>query len=127
MFTSRFIYADIFNNSDTGLKEYWLLSEYQENGCLYSYLKEKRVNWHQICNFTLSILNGLAYLHREIANVKPTIAHRDIKSKNILVKANGTCCIADFGLAIVLKNGKLNDLDINSQVRSLVSQKAKTN
>lgn len=31
---------------------------------------------------------------------KPAIAHRDIKSKNILVKKNGTCCIADFGLAI---------------------------
>jgi len=115
-FILKFIYADMFNNSDTALKEYWLLSEYQENGCLYSYLKEKRVNWQQICNFTLSILNGLAYLHREIPNVKNTIAHRDIKSKNILVKTNGTCCIADFGLAIVLKNGKLNDLDINSQV-----------
>ena len=31
---------------------------------------------------------------------KPAIAHRDIKSKNILVKKNGTCCIADLGLAV---------------------------
>lgn len=31
---------------------------------------------------------------------KPSIAHRDIKSKNILVKKNGTCCIADLGLAV---------------------------
>lgn len=28
------------------------------------------------------------------------MAHRDLKSKNILVKANGTCVIADFGLAV---------------------------
>jgi serine/threonine protein kinase len=31
---------------------------------------------------------------------KPAIAHRDIKSKNILVKKDGTCCIADLGLAV---------------------------
>lgn len=31
---------------------------------------------------------------------KPAMAHRDIKSKNILVKKNGSCCIADLGLAV---------------------------
>ncbi|KAH9498584.1 Bone morphogenetic protein receptor type-1B [Bulinus truncatus] len=29
---------------------------------------------------------------------KPAIAHRDLKSKNILVRSNGTCCVADLGL-----------------------------
>lgn len=31
---------------------------------------------------------------------KPAIAHRDIKSKNILVKKNGMAVIADLGLAV---------------------------
>lgn len=31
---------------------------------------------------------------------KPAIAHRDLKTKNILVKVNGTCAIGDLGLAV---------------------------
>ena len=90
--------------------------EYHHNGSLYDYLKLNTLSWKQICNYSLSILNGLSYLHSEIVRSKPTIAHRDLKSKNILVKSNGTCCIADFGLALALKGGKLNSSDIKSQV-----------
>lgn len=31
---------------------------------------------------------------------KPAIAHRDLKSKNILVKSNLSCVIGDLGLAV---------------------------
>jgi len=31
---------------------------------------------------------------------KPAIAHRDLKSKNILVKRDLTCAIADLGLCV---------------------------
>lgn len=34
---------------------------------------------------------------------KPAIAHRDIKSRNILVKKDRSCAIADFGLAVKYK------------------------
>ena len=37
---------------------------------------------------------------------KPQIAHRDIKSKNILVKSDGECAVADFGLAVVFDSQK---------------------
>ncbi|XKL61528.1 hypothetical protein PGB90_008585 [Kerria lacca] len=49
-----------------------------------------------------SIATGLAHLHMEIVGTqgKPAIAHRDLKSKNILVKFNGTCAIGDLGLAV---------------------------
>jgi bone morphogenetic protein receptor type-1B len=42
-----------------------------------------------VCNFVSSIFPG-----------KPAIAHRDMKTKNILVKKDGSCCIADLGLAV---------------------------
>lgn len=57
---------------------------------------------------------GLCHLHTEIYGTqgKPAIAHRDLKSKNILIKKNGACCIADLGLAV-----KFNRFDAVSVYR----------
>ena len=66
-----------------------------------------------MCQITYSAVCGLAHLHTEISGLqgKPTVAHRDVKSKNILVKKNGQCCISDLGLA-VLHRTENNQLDI---------------
>ena len=117
-FKLRFYGAEMFQIDK--LNQYWIIMDYHREGSLFDYLKVNTVSWQKICNYSLSILNGLAYLHSDIAKPnsmsKPTIAHRDLKSKNIIVKSNGTCCIADFGLALALKDGKLNTSDIKSQV-----------
>ena len=49
-----------------------------------------------------SACSGLVHLHTPIVGVrsKPIMAHRDLKSSNILVKSDLTCCIADMGLAV---------------------------
>ena len=56
----------------------------------------------QMINMAMSIATGLTHLHLEISGTqgKPAIAHRDLKSRNILVKKDLTCVIADLGLCV---------------------------
>ena len=46
----------------------------------------------------------LEFLHEETPQ-RNAIAHRDFKSKNVLIKDDLTACISDFGLALVLEPG----------------------
>ncbi|KAL1137941.1 hypothetical protein AAG570_009636 [Ranatra chinensis] len=95
-----FIAAD---NKDNGTwTQLWLITDYHENGSLFDFLNRCTVDVPGMIRMALSIATGLAHLHMEIVGTqgKPAIAHRDLKSKNILVKANGTCAIGDLGLAV---------------------------
>ncbi|XP_054601886.1 activin A receptor type 1Ba isoform X1 [Nothobranchius furzeri] len=95
-----FIAAD---NKDNGTwTQLWLVSDYHEHGSLFDYLNRYSVTIEGMIKLALSAASGLAHLHMEILGTqgKPGIAHRDLKSKNILVKKNGTCAIADLGLAV---------------------------
>ncbi|XP_059056005.1 activin receptor type-1-like [Achroia grisella] len=79
----------------------WLITHFHPLGSLYEHLNRNTLTRHQMMVICLSIINGLLHLHTEIYGTqgKPAIAHRDIKSKNILMKVNGECAIADLGLA----------------------------
>lgn len=91
--------------------EYWLITAYHSNGSLCDYLKAHTVSWTELCKIAESMARGLMHLHEEIPAsktdaLKPAIAHRDFKSKNVLLKNDLTACIADFGLALMFKPGK---------------------
>ncbi|CAB4068144.1 ACVR1 [Lepeophtheirus salmonis] len=65
-------------------------------------LIETSLSVEESMKILISTLNGLVHLHTEIFGTKgkPGIAHRDMKTKNVLVRMDGTCVIADFGLAV---------------------------
>lgn len=91
--------------------ELWLITEFQQNGSLYDYLKGKTISWCELCKLAESIARGLSFLHDEIIPcnglpLKPAVAHRDFKSKNVLIKADLSACISDFGLAMKFEPGK---------------------
>lgn len=91
--------------------EYWLITEYHELGSLCDYLKAHTVTYVELLRIAEGIARGLTHLHEEFParvlsgnerqGLKPSVAHRDFKSKNVLLKPDLTACIADFGLALV--------------------------
>ncbi|XP_062507938.1 TGF-beta receptor type-1-like [Corticium candelabrum] len=97
------------DNRDNGTwTQLWMVMDYHPNGSLYDFLCDRSISLREMYRFCVSIANGLSHLHMEIMGSKtqpgiakkPAIAHRDIKSKNILVKNDGECCLADLGLAV---------------------------
>lgn len=96
-----------------------LITDYHEMGSLYDYLQDHCLDPNTLLLMAKSIASGLSHLHTEIFSTrgKPAVAHRDIKSKNILVKRNGECCIADFGLAVKFLS-ETNEIDVPPNVRS---------
>lgn len=96
-----------------------LITDYHEFGSLHDYLQSHVLDSNSLYVMALSIASGLSHLHTEIYGTKgkPAIAHRDIKSKNILVKRNGQCAIADFGLAVrYLSDTNEIDIALNTRV-----------
>ncbi|KJH48798.1 hypothetical protein DICVIV_05051 [Dictyocaulus viviparus] len=106
----RYVDAERRNN------EYWLITEFMNGGNLYDYLMKDVLSLRQCLRIMSGMLEGLAFLH-EAQGRKFTVVHRDIKSKNILLKSAETneaeltltACIADFGLATVFSSPRIDD------------------
>uniref|UniRef100_A0A3P9HA98 receptor protein serine/threonine kinase n=1 Tax=Oryzias latipes TaxID=8090 RepID=A0A3P9HA98_ORYLA len=111
-----FIAADIKGTGSW--TQLYLITDYHENGSLYDYLKSNTLDVTALLKLAFSSISGLCHLHTEIYGTqgKPAIAHRDLKSKNILVKKNGSCCIADLGLAVKYKSDT-DEVDIPLNLR----------
>ncbi|KAI1900213.1 hypothetical protein AGOR_G00047690 [Albula goreensis] len=111
-----FIAADIKGTGSW--TQLYLITDYHESGSLYDYLKSTTLDTKAMLRLAYSSVSGLCHLHTEIFGTqgKPAIAHRDLKSKNVLVKKNGACCIADLGLAVKFISDT-NEVDIPPNTR----------
>ncbi|KAG8135141.1 hypothetical protein E2320_008196 [Naja naja] len=69
----------------------YLITDYHEKGSLYDFLQYTTLDNRALLKLAYSAACGLCHLHTEIYGTqgKPAIAHRDLKSKNILIKRNG--------------------------------------
>lgn len=87
-----------------------IITELCANGDLFDYIRKiDPPPFVAMLDIMLGIARGIEYLHLH----KPAIIHRDIKSSNVLISAQGVAKIADFGLARIKNSTK-------SVIRSLV-------
>ncbi|CAD6191977.1 unnamed protein product [Caenorhabditis auriculariae] len=115
----QFVAADIC--SEDSITQMLLVTDYHELGSLSDYLRrEETLSTDEALRLIYSSMCGIEHLHTAVHGTgsrrKPEIAHRDIKSKNIIVKRAGVCCIADFGLAVRFENEGLLPEKVNVQV-----------
>ncbi|KAI8523565.1 hypothetical protein RHMOL_Rhmol13G0084100 [Rhododendron molle] len=82
-----------------------LVYEHMSNGSLYEHLKENDRegsnilnSWKMRIKIALETARGIEYLH---IYAVPPIIHRDIKSSNILLDANWTAKVSDFGFSLM--------------------------
>ncbi|KAL0917447.1 hypothetical protein M5K25_012508 [Dendrobium thyrsiflorum] len=101
---SQFEHENIvqYYGTDKEESKLFIFLELVTQGSLSSLYQKYRLQNTQVSAYTRQILNGLQYLHER------NVVHRDIKCANILVHANGSVKLADFGLAKEMSN--LNDL-----------------
>ncbi|CAM0885378.1 unnamed protein product [Alopecurus aequalis] len=82
-----------YYGTDKEESKVYIFIELVTQGSLLSLYKKYKLGDFQVSAYTRQILNGLVYLHER------NVVHRDIKCANILVHANGSVKLADFGLA----------------------------
>jgi sterile alpha motif and leucine zipper-containing kinase AZK len=73
---------------------YCLVTEFAECGSLYDYLRKFTIDFRQILLWAKQIALGMNYLHYE---APAPVIHRDLKSRNVVIAADLTAKLCDFG------------------------------
>ncbi|KAE8288381.1 TGF-beta receptor type-2 [Larimichthys crocea] len=101
-------------------KQYWLITAFHSRGNLQEHLTRNVISWEELQVLGSSLARGVAHLHSDrlpCGRPKVAIVHRDLKSSNILVKNDLTCCLCDFGLGLRLDSSlSVDDLANSGQV-----------
>ncbi|KAJ3193803.1 hypothetical protein HK101_004067 [Irineochytrium annulatum] len=76
---------------------YFLITEFMPRGSLFDVIGNMALSMtpDRKRQMLLDTARGMAFLH----GCRPTVIHQDLKSLNLLVAADWTCKVADFGIA----------------------------
>lgn len=85
-----------------GEKFLCLQMEFVDGKSLLSLMGKGDIGQQDAVRLTAGVLNGLAHLHSR------RILHRDLKPANIVVTANGTAKLTDFGSVALLPEGQMS-------------------
>src|SRR6266702_2680616 len=72
---------------------YYIIMPFMEGGTLRARIRRSPLSLVDACRVIRDIAAALDYIHSQ------GIIHRDIKSSNVLLSADGRCYLADFGIA----------------------------
>jgi serine/threonine protein kinase len=72
---------------------YYIVMPFMEGGTLRAHIRSARLSPGDACSYLRQIADALDYVHQQ------GIIHRDIKSSNVLLDAEGTPYLTDFGIA----------------------------
>ncbi|KAE9404369.1 kinase-like protein [Gymnopus androsaceus JB14] len=87
-------------NAELFSPSFCLISPWMENKDIITYLKNNpNHNRHTVLS---EVAAGLCYLHSR----DPPILHGDIRGANILVTDDLHCCLADFGLTLIISDSR---------------------
>uniref|UniRef100_A0A8C4ZJ84 TGF-beta receptor type-2 n=1 Tax=Gadus morhua TaxID=8049 RepID=A0A8C4ZJ84_GADMO len=108
----RFLAAEARVPQGNARTQYWLVLAYHHMGNLQNFLSDNILSWEELVAMAGSIARGLAHLHSDTTPTgvpKVPVAHRDLKSSNIVLKSREECVICDFGLALRLDLSRTAD------------------
>jgi len=97
-------FASVWDASDQGLQELWIVTELLEGGTLSQAAKVQKFSESHVAYTAREILKGISFLHQN------KYAHRDIKSENVMLTIKGGIKLIDFGFCCDLSAGPRLDI-----------------